>query len=97
MEVIANGTIKGVVGLVGCNNAKVQQDFFHLTLTRELIKRDILVLGTGCWAIAAAKAGLMNLGAQQLAGPGLQAVCAQLASRRCCTWAPASIVRACWY
>lgn len=78
VEVIANGTIKGVVGLVGCNNAKVQQDFFHLTLTRELIKRDILVLGTGCWAIAAAKAGLMNIAAQTLAGPGLQAVCAQL-------------------
>jgi carbon-monoxide dehydrogenase catalytic subunit len=78
VEVIANGTIKGVVGIVGCNNAKVQQDFFHLSLTRELIKRDILVLGTGCWAIAAAKAGLMNLGAQQLAGPGLKAVCEQL-------------------
>lgn len=78
VEVIANGTIKGVVGIVGCNNAKVQQDFFHLALTRELIQRDILVLGTGCWAIAAAKAGLMNLGAQELAGPGLQAVCRQL-------------------
>ncbi|MDK2849208.1 MAG: anaerobic carbon-monoxide dehydrogenase catalytic subunit [Desulfuromonadales bacterium] len=78
VEVIANGTIKGVVGIVGCNNAKVQQDFFHLSLTRELLKRDILVLGTGCWAIAAAKAGLMNLGAQQLAGPGLKAVCEQL-------------------
>jgi carbon-monoxide dehydrogenase catalytic subunit len=78
VEVIANGNIKGVVGIVGCNNAKVQQDFFHLSLTRELLKRDILVLGTGCWAIAAAKAGLMNLAAQQLAGPGLRAVCEQL-------------------
>ncbi|MEZ4599083.1 MAG: anaerobic carbon-monoxide dehydrogenase catalytic subunit [Syntrophotaleaceae bacterium] len=78
VEVIANGTIKGVVGLVGCNNVKVQQDFFHLALTRELIKRDILVVGTGCWAIAAAKAGLMNTRAQSLAGPGLKAVCEQL-------------------
>jgi carbon-monoxide dehydrogenase catalytic subunit len=78
VEVIANGAIKGVVGIVGCNNVKVKQDFFHQELTRELIRRDILVIGTGCWAIAAAKAGLMNIPAQQLAGPGLQAVCKQL-------------------
>ncbi len=78
VEVIANGTIKGVVGIVGCNNVKVKQDQFHQQLTRELIKRDILVIGTGCWAIAAAKAGLMNLEAQDLAGDGLQAVCKSL-------------------
>jgi carbon-monoxide dehydrogenase catalytic subunit len=78
VEVIANGTIKGVVGIVGCNNVKVKQDLFHQELTRELIKRDILVIGTGCWAIAAAKAGLMNLGAQELAGSGLKAVCQSL-------------------
>jgi carbon-monoxide dehydrogenase catalytic subunit len=67
-----------VVGIVGCNNVKVKQDLFHQELTRELIKRDILVIGTGCWAIAAAKAGLMNLEAQELASPGLQAVCKSL-------------------
>ena len=78
VEVIANGTIKGVVGIVGCNNVKVKQDLFHQELTRELLKRDILVIGTGCWAIAAAKAGLMSLEAQELAGPGLQAVCKSL-------------------
>ncbi len=78
VDVIANGTIKGVVGIVGCNNVKVKQDLFHQELTRELIKRDILVIGTGCWAIAAAKAGLMNLEAQELAGSGLKAVCKSL-------------------
>jgi len=78
IDLIVNGTIKGVAGIVGCNNVKVQQDHFHRTLTTELIKRDILVLGTGCWAVAAAKAGLMDLSAQELAGPGLQAVCKQL-------------------
>jgi carbon-monoxide dehydrogenase catalytic subunit len=67
-----------VAGIVGCNNVKVQQHYFHRTLTTELIKRDILVLGTGCWAVAAAKAGLMDLPAQELAGPGLKAVCQQL-------------------
>ncbi len=78
IDLIVNGTIKGVAGIVGCNNAKVQQDYFHNTLTTELIKRDILVLGTGCWAVAAAKAGLMDIPAQELAGPGLKAVCKQL-------------------
>ncbi len=78
IDLIVNGTIKGVAGIVGCNNVKVQQDYFHKSLTTELIKRDILVLGTGCWAVAAAKAGLMDLPAQELAGPGLKAVCKQL-------------------
>lgn len=78
IDLIVNGTIKGVAGIVGCNNVKVQQDMFHRGLTTELIKRDILVIGTGCWAVAAAKAGLMDLPAQKLAGPGLQAVCGQL-------------------
>jgi len=78
IDLIVNGTIKGVAGIVGCNNVKVQQDFFHKELTKELIKRDILVIGTGCWAIAAAKDGLMDLSAQELAGPGLKAVCKQL-------------------
>ena len=78
IDLIVNGTIKGVAGIVGCNNVKVQQDLFHRSLTVELIKRDILVIGTGCWAVAAAKAGLMDLPAQELAGPGLQAVCKKL-------------------
>jgi len=78
IDLIVNGTIKGVAGIVGCNNVKVQQDLFHRSLTTELIGRDILVIGTGCWAVAAAKAGLMDLSARELAGPGLQTVCGQL-------------------
>ena len=78
IDLIVDGTIKGVAGIVGCNNVKIQQDHFHHVLTKELIKRDILVIGTGCWAVAAAKAGLMDLSAQQLAGPGLKAVCQTL-------------------
>ncbi len=78
IDVIAKGTIKGVVGIVGCNNVKVKQDLYHQELTKKLIERDILVIGTGCWAIGAAKAGLMNLDAQSLAGEGLKAVCQQL-------------------
>ncbi len=78
IEAMISGDIKGVVGIVGCNNPKVKHDYHHITLTQELIKRDILVIGTGCWAIAAAKAGLMRLQTQEISGPGLKKVCKAL-------------------
>ncbi|MHC4656024.1 MAG: anaerobic carbon-monoxide dehydrogenase catalytic subunit [Planctomycetota bacterium] len=73
---IINGRIRGVVGIVGCTNPKVPQDFTHTTLTKELIKRDVLVLTTGCATIACGKQGLANpKEALELAGPGLREVC----------------------
>ncbi len=59
-EALQSGQIRGIAGLVGCNNPKVPQDFLHIHLTRELLRRNVLVVGTGCWAIGAAKAGLMD-------------------------------------
>ena len=72
---IINGRIRGVAGVVGCNNPKVPHDEIHLTLVKELIKNDVLVLQTGCSAIACAKAGLMIPEASEFAGPGLKEVC----------------------
>ena len=73
---IINGRIRGVVGVVGCTNPKIPQDWTHTTLTRELIKRDVLVLTTGCATIACGKQGLANpKEALELAGPGLREVC----------------------
>ena len=53
---IAAGKIKGTVGIVGCNNPKSRQDYGHVTLAKELIKNNILVVETGCAAIASGKA-----------------------------------------
>ncbi len=78
INAIKEGKIKGIAGIVGCNNPKVTQDYFHVNLTKELIKKDILVIGTGCWAIACAKAGLLSLEAKNLAGDGLKSVCEAL-------------------
>lgn len=78
VDAIVSGKIKGVVGIVGCNNPKIKQDYNHITIANELIKKDILVIGTGCWAIACAKAGLMRLESQELAGKGLKEVCKAL-------------------
>ncbi|MBN2448506.1 MAG: carbon monoxide dehydrogenase, partial [Phycisphaerae bacterium] len=73
---IVNGRIRGVAGVVGCNNAKVRHDLGHVDLVKELIARDILVVQTGCAAIACAKSGLMvPEAAAQFAGPGLREVC----------------------
>jgi carbon-monoxide dehydrogenase catalytic subunit len=73
---IINGRIRGVVGIVGCTNPKVPQDYTHTTLAKELIKRDVLVLTTGCATIACGKQGLINpKKALELAGPGLREVC----------------------
>jgi carbon-monoxide dehydrogenase catalytic subunit len=78
IDAIAAGTIRGAVAVVGCNNPKVTQDYGHVTLTRRLIENDILVLVTGCAAVANGKAGQMVPEAAELAGPGLRAVCESL-------------------
>jgi carbon-monoxide dehydrogenase catalytic subunit len=74
-ENIINGRIRGLAGVVGCNNARVTHDSVHLGLVRELIKNDVLVLSTGCAAIAFGKAGLLAPEAASLAGEGLRSVC----------------------
>jgi len=73
---IMNGKIRGIVGVVGCTNPKMPQDYTHTTLVKELIKRDVLCLTTGCATIACGKQGLNDpKEALELAGPGLREVC----------------------
>jgi carbon-monoxide dehydrogenase catalytic subunit len=75
-DAIIDGRIRGVVGIVGCNNPKSSADEAHIKLTRELIKNNILVLQTGCAAIACAKAGLLvPEAALEFAGDTLREVC----------------------
>ncbi len=75
---IINGRIKGIAGVVGCNNPKVTHDADHLAMVRELIANDIIVLQTGCSAVATGKAGLMLPEAAKYAGKGLAEVCETL-------------------
>ena len=78
IDAIVAGKIRGAVGVVGCNNPKIKHDYGHVTLGKELIKRDILVVETGCAAIASGKAGLLLPEAASLAGEGLRSVCEAL-------------------
>jgi carbon-monoxide dehydrogenase catalytic subunit len=73
---IINGRIRGIAGVVGCNNARVTHDDPNLTLIKELIKNDVIVLVTGCSAMTCGKAGLLTPeAARQYAGDGLASVC----------------------
>ena len=78
IEAIKAGKIRGAVGIVGCNNPKIKQDYGHVTLSRRLIENDILVVDTGCAAVATAKAGLKMAEAAEYAGPGLREICTAL-------------------
>ena len=73
---VINGRIKGVAAVVGCGNPRVPHDAGHVGLTEELIANDILVVQTGCSAIACAKAGFLRPEtADRYAGKGLAEVC----------------------
>jgi carbon-monoxide dehydrogenase catalytic subunit len=78
VDAIVNGDIRGAVGIVGCNNPKIKQDLGHTELTRRLIENDILVVVTGCAAVADGKDGLMVPEAADQAGEGLAKVCKAL-------------------
>ncbi|MCL4251432.1 MAG: anaerobic carbon-monoxide dehydrogenase catalytic subunit [Anaerolineae bacterium] len=75
-DAIISGRIRGVAAIVGCNNPRSQHDYLHTHVTSELLKQDVLVVQTGCGAIASAKLGLL-LGEAGLdkVGPGLREIC----------------------
>jgi carbon-monoxide dehydrogenase catalytic subunit len=73
---IIGGRVRGVAGVVGCNNCRTTQDSSHMTLIKELLKNDVIVLSTGCAAMAAGKYGLLTPeAASKYCGPGLAEVC----------------------
>ncbi len=75
-DAIMSGRIRGVAAIVGCNNPRSQHDYLHTHVTRELLKQDVLIVETGCGAIASAKLGLMlgEAGLDQV-GAGLREIC----------------------
>ncbi|MCT4606941.1 MAG: anaerobic carbon-monoxide dehydrogenase catalytic subunit [Marinisporobacter sp.] len=78
VKAIAGGSIRGVAALVGCNNPRIKQDENHIKIAQKLIENNILVVATGCSAIALAKAGLASKGASKIAGGSLRNICEAL-------------------
>ncbi|HEX6303779.1 MAG TPA: anaerobic carbon-monoxide dehydrogenase catalytic subunit [Anaerolineales bacterium] len=74
-DAIMSGRIRGVAAIVGCNNPRSQHDYLHSYVTKEMLKNDVLVVETGCGAIAMAKQGFL-LGDKGLehVGPGLREI-----------------------
>ncbi|MBU0511480.1 MAG: anaerobic carbon-monoxide dehydrogenase catalytic subunit [Chloroflexi bacterium] len=77
-DAVMSGRIRGVAAIVGCNNPRDQHDYLHTYITKELLKQDVLIVETGCSAIACAKDGLMlgeaGIDLDQV-GPGLREIC----------------------
>ena len=72
---IVNGNILGVCLFAGCNDVKITQDKMFVTLIKELVARNVLILATGCAAGSFARHGLLTPAAtEKYAGPGLKAV-----------------------
>ena len=79
IDAIKKGDVKGVVALVSCTTLKNgPHDTNTVTIAKELIKRDILVLSLGCGNAALQVAGLTSLDAIELAGERLKSVCKAL-------------------
>jgi carbon-monoxide dehydrogenase catalytic subunit len=79
LDALKEGTIKGIAGLVSCTTLRDKgQDVHTVDITKELIKRDMLVLSMGCGNGALQVAGLCSPEAKELAGPGLKTLCEKL-------------------
>ncbi|MGL5327691.1 MAG: anaerobic carbon-monoxide dehydrogenase catalytic subunit, partial [Peptostreptococcaceae bacterium] len=79
INLIAEGKIKGIAAVVGCSNMTAGgHDINTVELTKELIKKDIIVLSAGCSTGGLENVGLMSPGAEELAGENLKEVCKSL-------------------
>ncbi|MBN2119788.1 MAG: anaerobic carbon-monoxide dehydrogenase catalytic subunit [Candidatus Omnitrophica bacterium] len=75
-DAIISGRLRGAAGVVGCNNPNIKHDWAHVAMVKELLKNDVLVVQTGCSAIACAKEGLLTPeSALEYAGEGLREIC----------------------
>lgn len=75
-DAIIAGRLRGVAGVVGCDNPRNASGGNHVALVKELIKHDVLVVQTGCSALACGKAGLLcPEAALRYGGRGLQEIC----------------------
>ncbi len=87
IDVIVNGSVKGVAAVVGCTTVREFQSGRHIVnLAQELIKRDILVIGAGCCSSAMQNANLMSAGAVEKAGEKLGSVCSSLGVPPCLSY-----------
>ncbi len=72
---IVSGNIYGVVLLAGCTSPRITADASHVTIAKELLKQNVLIIATGCAAQACARAGLLTHEAsEKYAGEKLKSI-----------------------
>lgn len=72
-DAIKSGQIKGVAAFAGCNNQKKPHNASIVHIAKELAKKDVFLVSTGCSAGAFATLGMLSSEAvDEMAGPGLQ-------------------------
>ena len=71
---IISGDIYGIVLFAGCLNPRVTAYESHATIAKELMRRNVLIIATGCAAGACAQAGLLAPEASQNVGENLKNV-----------------------
>ena len=82
VDKIKEGKILGIALFAGCNNLKIQHDYGHLTIAKEFIKNNILIVCTGCAAGAFARAGLLTPEATiNYAGENLKEILTELGEK----------------
>jgi carbon-monoxide dehydrogenase catalytic subunit len=78
-KAVADGKIKGIAILAGCNNVKFTQDHEIVSIARELLKKDVFCVSEGCASVGLAKFGLLNPKQRDVScGKGLSALLSSL-------------------
>ena len=74
IDLIIDGSIKGIAVIAGCLSSKIQTDMSFVAMAKELLKNNVLVLATGCAATGCARHGLLTGEAKVHAGNSLRGV-----------------------
>ena len=76
LELLSEGKVRGVAAVVGCSNlVSGGHDVLIRDLTKELLKRDVIVWTAGCTAYALQGLGFMSEEGLEYAGDGIKEVC----------------------
>lgn len=71
LELIKDGTVKGIVNLVGCSNPKLVYEQGITQVADVLLANDVIVLTNGCASFPLLKLGYCRQEADKKLGPGL--------------------------
>lgn len=74
VDYLRSGQLRGLALFAGCKNLHTAEDRDILEIAKELAKRDVLLMATGCNAVEFARAGYLDpRKADEMAGDGLKA------------------------